>query len=230
MYEGLAGVAATRNGSGISHGLPSAGVQVRMYEGNISETMLVTQFVLGLKEELRAAVEMQLPTTVAHACEYALVQEALLDMAKQGSNRTFRSSTVTKPQSRPDQTPRSQLAAGDMWKARQLKDYRRQNGLCYSCGDKFAPGHVCANKQVAQAKALHMAEEAAHLSDAVLDAIATEEAVEEAAAHLSVNALAGTTNTKTIQIRALVGNQVMLLLVDSGSSHTFIDQQLADKL
>nr|XP_020169946.1 uncharacterized protein LOC109755447 [Aegilops tauschii subsp. strangulata] len=45
--------------------------------------------------------------------------------------------------------------------------------------------------QVAQAKALHMAEEAAHLSDAVLDAIATEEAVEEAAAHLSVNALAG---------------------------------------
>ena len=53
---------------------------------------------------------------------------------------------------------------------------------------------------------------------------------EEASAFLTMNALAGTSHTKSIKLRALVGNQVMLLLVDSGSSHTFIDQQLADKL
>ena len=32
--------------------------QVRLYEGGLSDTMLVTQFVLGLKEEIRAAVEI----------------------------------------------------------------------------------------------------------------------------------------------------------------------------
>lgn len=58
-----------------------------MYEGNISETMLVTHFVLGLKEELRAAVEMQLPTTIASAFEYALVHEALVGRAKQGKKQ-----------------------------------------------------------------------------------------------------------------------------------------------
>ena len=57
-----------------------------------------------------------------------------------------------------------------------------------------------------------------------------EEAVEEAAAYLTANAISGTTHTKSIRLRALVGNQVMLLLVDSGSSHTFIDQQLVNKL
>ena len=117
-----------------------------------------------------------------------------------------------------------------MWKARQLKDYRRQNGLCYSCGEKFSPGHVCTSKQNAQAKAIEAAEQQVQLSDPVLNAIAVEEVAEEATAYLSVNALSGTTNTKSIRLRALVGNQVMLLLLDSGSSHTFIDQQLADKL
>ena len=35
--------------------------QVWLYDANIGETMLVTRFVLGLKEEIRAAVEIQLP-------------------------------------------------------------------------------------------------------------------------------------------------------------------------
>lgn len=30
--------------------------QIRLYEGTVSETLLVTRFVLGLKEEIRQAV------------------------------------------------------------------------------------------------------------------------------------------------------------------------------
>ena len=56
--------------------------QVRLYDATISETMLVTQFMLGLKEEIRAAVEIQLPHTVLLAAEYALVQEAVLERQK----------------------------------------------------------------------------------------------------------------------------------------------------
>lgn len=56
--------------------------QVKLYDAALSETMLVTQFMLGLKEEIRSAVELQLPSTVLMAVEYALVQEAVLERQK----------------------------------------------------------------------------------------------------------------------------------------------------
>lgn len=89
---------------------------------------------------------------------------------------------------------------------------------------------MCANKPPLQLKALEAQEIDGKLSDEVLNAIAAEEAVEEVVAYLSVNAISGSANSKTIRLRALVENKVMLLLVDSGSSHTFIDRQLAEKL
>lgn len=64
----------------------------------------------------------------------------------------------------------------------------------------------------------------------MLDAIAGEEAMEEAAAFLSANALAGTAHSKIIRLRSLVGNQVMLFIIDLGRSHTFLDKQLVDRL
>ena len=93
---------------------------------------------------------------------------------------------------------RPQFTAGEVWKAKQLKEYRQANGLCYGCGEKYAPGHVCANKQGAQVKAIETEEDGAVLSDAMLDAITIEETIEDATAFLTVNAIAGTTHTKSI--------------------------------
>ena len=42
-------------------------------------------------------------------------------------------------------------------------------------------------------------------------------------------ALLGTTSSKTINLRATVGTQTILLLVDSGSSHSFLNQELVQK-
>jgi hypothetical protein len=33
------------------------------------------------------------------------------------------------------------VEAGGWSKERQLKEYRRANGLCFTCGEKFEPGH-----------------------------------------------------------------------------------------
>jgi hypothetical protein len=46
---------------------------------------------------------------------------------------------------------------------------------------------------------------------------------------LSLDALAGTAGEETIRLRALVGNQIMLLLVDSGSTHTFVNKVFAER-
>lgn len=55
---------------------------IHLYEPSISDTMLVTRFILDLKEERRAAVELQLPTPVQLATMYAMVQERLLTQSK----------------------------------------------------------------------------------------------------------------------------------------------------
>lgn len=82
-----------------------------MYEGGVSETMLVTQFMLGLKEEIRATVEIQLPATVTIAVEYALVQEALLERAKQQATKTSKFSFHKGSTTKGDYIGKSQLSA-----------------------------------------------------------------------------------------------------------------------
>lgn len=103
---------------------------------------------MGLKEEIRSAVELQLPNTVQVAAMYAIVQEGLL--AQQKTHKSIYQKYTTQ---KPDRS--SGFAPGELWKAKQLKEYHRANGLCYSCGEKFAPGHACKplNTTPAQLKA-----------------------------------------------------------------------------
>uniref|UniRef100_A0A453EP45 Peptidase A2 domain-containing protein n=1 Tax=Aegilops tauschii subsp. strangulata TaxID=200361 RepID=A0A453EP45_AEGTS len=53
---------------------------------------------------------------------------------------------------------------------------------------------------------------------------------QEECATISVTALSGASHPKTIQLRALMGNQVVLVLIDSGSTHTFVDQALLSRV
>jgi hypothetical protein len=45
--------------------------------------------------------------------------------------------------------------------------------------------------------------------------------------HISVNAMAGTESSQSLHLRTMVGNQVCLILVDSGSSYSFINAEFA---
>lgn len=65
------------------------------------------------------------------------------------------------------------------------------------------------------------------------DAVQALELLTESETHeccqISSNAVSGADSGETIRIRALVGNQVMLALVDSGSSHSFVDENFATR-
>lgn len=45
--------------------------------------------------------------------------------------------------------------------------------------------------------------------------------------HLSVHALASTEALETLRLHALIGNQVMFLLIDYGSTHSFLNKACA---
>ena len=143
--------------------------QIRLYDPHVGGMMLVQQFILGLKEELRAAVEVQLPNSVAEAASFAAVQEAVLERSKGSLSKHYArksNSNANKEETTGSVPLHRRFEKGEIWKAKQLKDYRRANGLCFKCGEKYAPGHQCNLPATAQLKTMEGNE---ILSDELLD-------------------------------------------------------------
>jgi hypothetical protein len=63
------------------------------------------------------------------------VQEHLSDKQK----AHVRKSSFTRPKNR------SAGNNSELWKARQLKEFRRANNLCFNCGDKYTLTHTCTS-------------------------------------------------------------------------------------
>ena len=60
------------------------------------------------------------------------------------------------------------------------------------------------------------------ISEDLLNEMAIEDMITEDFCQLSLNALAGTQAFDSIQLQTTVKNKTMLILVDTGSSHSFV--------
>jgi hypothetical protein len=106
----------------------------------------------------------------------------------------------------------------DVWQARQFKKYRRVNGLCYRCGEKYTLGHKCStttpgvsNAQVA-AMVTELTDGGGVIPDDVLNLLETVDMnSKDSESYLSLHALAGTQSSRAIHLRALINNQVCFL-------------------
>jgi hypothetical protein len=68
------------------------------------------------------------------------------------------------------------------------------------------------------------------LTEEVLNQLAVEDALASDFCQLSLNALAGTDQGQAMKLRALVQNKVLLILVDGGSSHSFVSKAIVQML
>ena len=68
------------------------------------------------------------------------------------------------------------------------------------------------------------------LTKDILQQLELEDTLASDFGQLSLNALAGTAQGEALVVRALIQNKVMLILIDSGSSHSFISQTLVHRL
>jgi hypothetical protein len=100
--------------------------------------------------------------------------------------------------------------------------------LCFKCGDKYSKEHQC--KRTGQLLTIEIGEFGEVLSDEAVHALELlqETPVMENLCYISLAALAGTDNINSIRITATVGDKTMLLLVDSGSSTTFVNKKFAE--
>jgi uncharacterized membrane protein YhfC len=124
------------------------------------------------------------------------------------------------------------VTSSELWKAKQLKEYRRINNLCFKCGEKYSPAHTCA-RPAANLNAIGAlaGDGGGLLFDDMLFALESPQFhMMQDECFLSLHAMSGQPQHKAIQLRALVKNQALIILVDSRSSHTFLNLAMVARL
>jgi len=169
-------------------------------------------------------VQGQVPEDVDRAYLLARIQQRIVERNK---SKMHSSATFPRSGQSTSKGDNKQQGNNPLWRERQLRDYRKANGLCYYCGDKFDPGHVevCTKRTKAQLHTLAVNDLDQNLTDEVLNQLAVEDSLAEDFLQLSLHALAGTEGVGCFKIKSQVKKKTMLMLLDSGSSHSFVSSK-----
>ncbi|KAK0607923.1 hypothetical protein LWI29_022713 [Acer saccharum] len=103
---------------------------------------------------------------------------------------------------------------------------RQEKGLFFKCNDKFCPGHRCQKLFLIEA----CNDDEDDDKDVVMedDVGDSRENIEVPA--ISLHAIAGTRVLETMKVHGKIGNEGVVVLIDSGSTHNFVSEKLAEKV
>ncbi|MCH81628.1 hypothetical protein A2U01_0002419, partial [Trifolium medium] len=192
-------------------------------------------FISGLKPAIRREVQAFQPLTLNQAISLAKLQEdkSLDNRSTTHLNRPSSSnsnSTSFKPTlsvNPPKTIPTKRLSPAE------LND-RREKGLCYNCDDKFIPGHRCKRQfHLLIVEPEYSPDNAENLSMVVsqtepLTIQTTPQDTEPP--QISLHALMGHTIPQTLRVLGHIRKQPVSILIDSGSTHNFIQDRVVKQL
>jgi len=205
---------------------------------NLSEEYLVSVYLAGLRMDTQMHVRMFQPQTVRHCFRLGRLYEkahpkrlsstpwqpktsgaaGTLKSPREASNTPDKyynkENQYTKPEFKPNNARKL---------SQQEMSERRTKGLCYFCDEKFSPEHYLVHKK----QQLFCMEVDEEFEDA-LEELTGEE--EKNMPQISVNAVSGISGYKTMRVKGAYGKKTLFILVDSGSTHNFIDSKVAAKL
>jgi len=179
-------------------------------------------FISGLKEAIKAQVLLHHPPTWTEACKVARSVERAL--AAQHSCPNFPAKGCPPQAHNTTQTVKVQkVSPAEMAE-------RRKQGLCYYCDGKYSPGHKRKEPKFFQIDATD------YNSTEEDPPIEEEEALEEDNQKENVSdepvillhALAGISSPQTLKIWGFLKHRPVVVLIDSGSTHNFIHQKVAE--
>ncbi|KAL4325335.1 hypothetical protein GQ457_11G021080 [Hibiscus cannabinus] len=203
--------------------------QMLQINPSLDEEYFVSSFISGLKDELKHRVKVHEPRTVTDAFRKAMLYELSLEIDNKRTKTPFYKSMTTQvfnssPKPPPPTTipPPKPLPPPAVPK-QNLLDYRRAHNLCFKCGDKFQPGHQCKMKQLNSMEEMEedqgvIPPEILHISEPVL-----EEQLQEKDPEISINALTGNAGHSTLRIQGTIKGRNLSILVDTGSTHSFLN-------
>lgn len=197
------------------------------YETHTDHLYYTMRFIDGLNDDIKSVIMVQRPATLDTACSLALVQEEAL-----ASGRGHRSSYTASRSVSGMNTGSSSLPKWDQYddrlkpmsnedKLASLRRFRRARGLCDRCAEKWTHGHKCATTAQLHAMdevwALLVPEEPEPPDDK------TEPSTEEQSFMMASQTARGLPNsTKTLVLQGCLQDMSILILLDSGSSHSFL--------
>ncbi|XP_026441802.1 uncharacterized protein LOC113340978 [Papaver somniferum] len=207
---------------------------------SLYEEYFIHSFISGLKEDIRLVVQMFNPTTLQQAILLARRQECILDRAAKPQPRFSNiPSYGGKPLTIPNQTTHftpsvmaptitSPATSPKMQHVKKLTYVemraKRENGLCYNCNEPWIKGHDCRKQQLY----MIVADDEEGLKEKDDGSSPTIVKVDEEM-EISVHALAGNISQSTIKIKGQVKTQGLTILVDNGSTHSFLDPSAAKR-
>ncbi|XP_020082221.1 uncharacterized protein LOC109705849 [Ananas comosus] len=219
--------------------------QLLSYNPQLTEEYLIACYINGLKEELIPFLDIAHPNTLEEAYEQATLHERALSAMSRKWRGNYKPITqqpqltntktatggtgvVTQPKGSGNQYPSSN---------RQLIEQRRAAGLCFKCGEKYQPGHQCS------LKGLNLIQGEDDLLEIYDESCITEEREDAEEGRntketdgdirelgVSVHALSGGKTQDTIKVPGESKGKTLTILIDTGSTHSFIDIQTAREI
>lgn len=182
------------------------------------------------------------------ASSVALLQEEAMEGVKMGTYKRSDSTSYVKPMHKVvSQGNLSVQAKRDLWsspgedkkgqetsrpkedKLSALKAYRSSKGLCFVCGERWEKDHKCATSIQ-----LHVVQELIEVLQGEVEEMAisenTTKGEEPIVMALSQQAASGTESGNSIRLRGWIQGTELLMLVDSGNTNSFIDDQVGMRL
>ena len=222
-----------------------------MDRAQLNEDQALSCFLAGLRLEVEIMVRMFNPRTLQAAYSLAKLQDALKNefttqgnvSGKGGVNR-FSGGSMWPYSFKNNVT---NVSSGNMagskgtssnmvirkplnLTTKQLEE-KRLNNQCFWCEEKFVPGHKCKNRQLYLITVQDGENESEEDINEVLGGSAHQDQVLPISdPYLSLHALEGTFNFRTMRIRGSVGKRMLCVLIDTGSTHNFINSAMASKL
>ncbi|RVW59679.1 Transposon Tf2-8 polyprotein [Vitis vinifera] len=195
----------------------------------LAESYKLSCFLSGLREDIRFMVRMLNPSNLHIAFGLAKMQEenvaALRRTAKLGSVPTRLAIGPPSPPEKRAIVPVQRLSPS------QMKE-RRDKGLCYNCDDKWAPGHKCKSARLFIMECDESSDDEVPKSE-VAEGRASkskeETPIVEIEPGISIHALVGSPNPKTMRFLGHICGRAVVILVDTGSTHNFMDPSVIQR-
>jgi hypothetical protein len=106
---------------------------------------------------------------------------------------------------------------------------RRKKGLCYTCGSKWVRGHVCSVPKLFLIEAIPE-DTNTNTGELPQEGDDPGDFFWEEFPEISLNAIIGKPSPKTMRLVGIVQFHSLTILIDSGSTHNFLDVKFAASL
>ncbi|KAF5471876.1 hypothetical protein F2P56_008640 [Juglans regia] len=210
----------------------------------LSDHHKLSCFMSGLKDEIRLPIRMLNPINLGAAFGLAKIQEEYLaftrSVFRSGPDRPFtQSGNYSQQQGQSSDnsfkpkytTPNRRISSTSM-------DDKRRKGLCFHCEEKWNPNHVCkapkmyvlqGHNEVEEAGGVDCEETEGNVLDMGEPSTPLPILTMETKPEISLSEISGMPSANTMRLLGIIGQKEVEILIDSGSTHSFIDSSIALK-